>query len=160
MSKNKTKTPAAAPRYDWPDQQEKRHLMVTLNRSELEQASRQLAETVPTINRLTTEAKASASGWKARIEAQEIEQSRLSEIVTNGKEERQVACSWAFECSGVDSATGERIYHPEKKALIRDDTGEVVEVRDITSDDRQMALLPEETEAEPEDEQLEVEKGE
>lgn len=146
------KPATATAKYDWPEQAEKRHLMVTLDIDELQQASRQLAETVPTINRLTTEAKASASGWKARIEAQEIEQSRLSEIVTHGKEERQVPCSWCFECSGVDSQTGERIFHPEKKAQAEADAGEVVEVRDITSDDRQMALLPDDADEPGDDE--------
>ena len=49
-------------------------------------------------------------------------------------------CHWRFECAGLDSATGAPIFHPDKKALIREDTNEVVEVRDISEDERQLAL--------------------
>lgn len=133
-------TPAT---FNWPKSTEKRPLFVTLNQAELETMSRRLAATVPQIANLEREAKSSASQWKARIEIVQCEQNHLSNIVSDGREERPVECEWVFECSGIDSATKERIPHPDKKALIRPDTGEVIEVRDITSDDRQMALIDE-----------------
>jgi len=136
--------PPATPRYDWPESIEKRPLFVTLNPSELEQESRKLANTVPQIANLEREAKSSASQWKSRIELVQVEQNRLSGIVSEGKEERSVECGWVYECSGIDAATKELIVHPEKKALFRKDTGELVEVREITSDERQISLIAEE----------------
>ena len=138
-------TPAT---FNWPKSTEKRSLFVTLNPAELETKSRELAGTVPQIANLEREAKSSASQWKARIEIVQCQQNHLSAVVSEGKEERNVECEWVFECSGIDSATKERIPHPDKKALIRPDTGEVIEVRDITSDDRQMALIDEQADSE------------
>ena len=70
MAKKASDKPAsnAKPKYDWPESTEKRSLFVTLNPKELEQASRQLAATVPQIANLEREAKSSASQWKSRIE--------------------------------------------------------------------------------------------
>jgi hypothetical protein len=134
----------AVPQYEWPESIERRSLFVVLNTNELSMFSRKLAETVPQIANLTRDAKASASQWKARIETVEVDQSRLSGIVSDGREERPVECHWIYECAGIDTASGERIHHPEKKTLVRSDTLEVIEVRDITSEERQMSLLPEE----------------
>lgn len=150
MAKTKTTPPAepaatpTAPRYDWPQSIEPRPLFVTLAPREMEAISRQLAATVPQIGQLERDAKASASQWKARIETVQCQQDRLSGIVTEGREERPVECEWVFECCGVDSVTLQRMYHPEKKTLFRTDTWEPVETRDITSDERQMSLLPDE----------------
>lgn len=146
---------AAVPRYEWPTHTERRPLFVVLNHNELAAFSRKLAETVPQIANLQRDAKASASQWKARIETVEVEQSRLSGIVSEGREERPVECVWIYECSGIDTASGERIHHPEKKALFRQDTMEVLEIRDITSDERQMSLLPEEEQQEEEQQEEE-----
>lgn len=138
-----SKSTNAKPKYDWPENIEKRSLFVTLNPKELEQASRQLAATVPQIANLEREAKSSASQWKSRIEMVQCEQNKYSNIVSDGKEERSVECRWIYECSGIDSHSGKEIYHPEKKTLVRNDTGEVIEVRDISSEDRQISLLNE-----------------
>jgi len=140
-------TPQAAPatpRYDWPESIEKRPLFVTLNPSELEQESRKLANTVPQIANLEREAQSSKKQWQSRIDLVQVEQNRLSGIVSEGKEERSVECEWVYECSGIDAVTKDRIVHPEKKALFRKDTGELVEVREITSDERQISLIAEE----------------
>lgn len=138
------KTVTAKPKYDWPEATEKRSLFVTLNPSELESESRKLAATVPQIANLEREAKSSASQWKSRIDLVQVEQNRLSNIVSEGKEERPVECEWVFECAGVDATTKQRIYHPEKKSLFRKDTGDFIESRDITSEERQMSLITEE----------------
>lgn len=132
------------PRYSWPDSTEKRPLFVTLNTNELEASARKLATTVGDIGRLERDAKASAQQWKAKIETVKAQQEHLSCIVQEGREERPVECRWLFEAAGFDSASGEIVFHPEKKTLIRTDTNEVLEIRDITSDERQMSLLPDE----------------
>lgn len=148
-----TKTTATAtPKYDWPESTEKRSLFVTLKPAELEATSRLLAQTVPQIANLEREAKSSASSWKSRIELVQCEQNRLSCIVSEGKEERPVECEWVFECCGIDVASGNRIHHPEKKALFRKDTGEFIEARDITSEERQMSLIAEEQPAKEDEE--------
>lgn len=138
------------PRYSWPESVEKRPLFVVLNQQELEMSARKLAQTVADICRLERDAKASASQWKARIETVCAEQAHLSTIVTEGREERPIECQWIYETAGADAATGEMIFHPDKKTLIRKDTNEVLEIRDISSDERQMSLLPEESPQEPE----------
>jgi len=142
-SASKTKAPPA-PAYSWPEKKEKRHLFVDLKPDELSEASRRLAETVPHIQQLESAMKASAAQHKSGIQAVEVEQNRLSGLVTQKKEERPVECEWIYECSGFDAGTGNKIFHPEKKTLIRLDTGKVVEVRDILQDERQMSLLPDE----------------
>lgn len=141
-------TTPTAPRYDWPQSLEPRPLFVTLAPREMEIIGRQLAATVPQIGQLERDAKASASQWEARIETVRCQQDRLSGIVTEGREERSVECEWVFECCGVDSATLQRMFHPEKKTLFRTDTWEPVETRDITSDERQMSLIPDDEPAE------------
>jgi hypothetical protein len=149
----KPSTPTKTPKYDWPESTEKRSLFVTLKPAELEATSRQLAQTVPQIANLEREAKSSASQWKSRIESVQCEQNRLSGIVSDGKEERPVECEWVFECCGIDIASSNRIHHPEKKALFRKDTGEFIEARDITSDERQMSLIADEQSANQEGEE-------
>lgn len=123
---------------DWPETTEKRNLSCILNDLELKSASSQLARTVPEILELEAQAKSAADNWKAKIKAVECQQTVLANTIRDGREDRQVTCEWAFECSGIDSGTGEHIFHPEKKSLFRVDTGEFIESRDITSDDRQM----------------------
>lgn len=142
------------PKYQWPESKEPRHLFVDLKPEEINVASRLLAETVPHIQGLEAAAKASAAQHKVGIQAVEVEQSRLSALVTQRKEERKVDCVWIYECAGMDTETKEKIIHPEKKTLFRMDTGAVVEIRDIQNEERQMSLIPDEK---PEDEENEEE---
>jgi hypothetical protein len=143
MSKPSTSKKPASPKYNWPVKTEKRSLLVDLKPEELANASRDLAETVPHIASLESAAKASAAQHKSGIQAAECEQRRLSYIVSSKREERLVDCEWLYETSGIDSQTKKPIYHPEKKTLIRTDTGAVVAVLDIQNDERQLSLLPE-----------------
>lgn len=131
------------PAYQWPESREPRQLFVDLKPEELAVASRLLAETVPHINSLEEAAKASAAQHKVGIQAVHVEQSRLSGLVTQKKEERKVDCAWIYECAGTDSQSGDKILHPEKKTLFRLDTGAAVEIRDIANEERQMSLIPE-----------------
>lgn len=115
------KTVTAKPKYDWPEATEKRSLFVTLNPSELESESRKLAATVPQIANLEREAKSSASQWKSRIDLVQVEQNRLSNIVSEGKEERPVPTGpWLLlHHAGENSASRGHRGEPSNAAVIR-----------------------------------------
>lgn len=132
--------PAETPTPQWPESTEKRHLRCELRSIERDKYGRESADLVHKIVRLEDQKKASASSYKAAIDEQSARLKRISGYISEGWEEREVKCEWRYECSGIDSETGDPIYHPEKKALIRLDTNEVVEVCDITNDERQLAL--------------------
>ena len=147
MKKSKTDgqapqaTEEAAPtQMNWTPKTETRCLRCDLNPTDRNKYGRESAELVHAITRLEDQKKASASSYKAGIDEKSARLKRISGYVSEGWEERQIKCEWRFECSGIDSTSGEPIYHPEKKALIRLDTNEVIEVCDITNEERQMAL--------------------
>jgi len=141
---------AAPTQMNWPEKTETRVLRCELNPTDRDKYGRESAELVHAITRLEDQKKASASSYKAGIDEKAARLKRISGYVTEGWEERQIKCEWLYECSGIDSTTGEPIYHPEKKALVRRDTNEVIEVTDISNDERQMALPIEEKPAEAE----------
>lgn len=124
----------------WPEATETRNLRCIVKPDEIQQLAREQSEIIQQVATLEDQKKASASEYKARIEEKQGRGSRIAGIIISGQTDREVKCSWRFETCGIDAASGEMIYHPEKKTLIREDTGEVVEVRDITQDERQMAL--------------------
>lgn len=145
--------PAETPTPQWQESTENRCLRCTVKPSEMNDLAKEQSELIQEVDSLEEAKKASASQYKAHIDEKSARARRIAGHITNGWIEKDVKCEWKFECSGFDSATGEPIYHPEKKALIRLDTGEVVEVRDITNDERQLALpieqeQPQEAEAE------------
>lgn len=110
---------------------------------------RRQADLVTEIDGLNDSKKASAAQYKADIELREGELRSIASRVRSGHEERRIKCQWRFECAGLE-ADGTPIYHPEKKALIRLDSDVVVEVRDITDEERQISLPLDESE-QPED---------
>jgi hypothetical protein len=124
----------------WPEATETRNLRCRVNSEETNILAKEQSEIIQQIARLEDAKKASGSEYKARIEEKQARGSRIAGIIITGETDREVKCEWYFECSGFDTHTGERIYHPEKKALVRLDTLEVIEVKDITNDERQMAL--------------------
>ena len=129
---------------NWAEKTETRCLRCELILSDRDKYGRESAELVQTIGQIEDEKKSMAARYKAALEEKQARLSRISSYIRDGWEERQIKCEWRFECSGIDSTTGEPIYHPEKKALIRTDTNEVIEVTDITTEERQMALPIEE----------------
>ena len=141
---------AAPTQMNWPEKTETRVLRCELILSDRDKYGRESAELVQVIGQLEDEKKSSAARYKAAIDEKQARLSRISSYIRDGWEERQTKCEWIYECSGIDSATGEPIYQPEKKALVRRDTNEIIEVCDITNEERQMALPIEEkpTEAE------------
>lgn len=146
----KTEEEAAPTQMNWTPKTETRCLRCDLNPTDRDKYGRESAELVHAITRLEDQKKASASSYKAGIDEKAARLKRISGYVSEGWEERQIKCEWRFECSGIDSTSNEPIYHPEKKALIRLDTMEVIEVCDITNEERQMALPIEEKPAEAE----------
>lgn len=98
------------------------------------------------------EAKNTAQRYKSQIDDLDGELTGYSDRLREGGREKLQHCTWVFECSGKDEY-GELIYHPEMKALFRDDNGEFVSAAKISDADRQMdlALIHEET-AEPTEE--------
>lgn len=133
----------------WPTSTEKRYLRCRLAPNEATAYGREQSELIQQIDRLEDQKKASASEYKARIEEKSARARRIAGYITTNEEEREIGCTWIYEAAGFDTSTGHPIFHPEKKILIRDDTKEVIECKDITSQERQMAL-PLEPEPTPE----------
>jgi hypothetical protein len=125
----------------YPEVTETRTLKTVLDAKEITDASMENARLVREIGALEDAKKASASSYKARIEEKQARQGYLSGLVIEGWEDRQQKCYWIFETAGKD-ASGELIPHPENKTLIRQDTGEVVEVAKMTQNDFDSKELP------------------
>lgn len=132
--------PAEAPKPQWPEAKEKRSLRCDLKPQEINELGRANAQLGQDIDRLEDSKKASAEQYKANITEKEARRRANETSIRNGWVERDVDCVWEFEVAGVDAGTKEKVFHPEKKTLFRSDTGEVVEIRDITEGERQMAL--------------------
>ena len=123
----------------YPETTETRSLKVNISLDERNGYASELAKTVQETARVEDEKKASASHFKGVLDELGARQRRISQIISDGHEFRPVKCQWSFECAGV-TADGDRIFHPEKKALVRLDTYEVVTVETMTEQDRQPLL--------------------
>ena len=142
------------PKPNWPPATTKRSLRCRITPNQAVVYGQEQSRLIQEIERLEEQKKASASEYKARIEEKSARARRIAGYITTNEEEREVPCSWIYEAAGFDTTTGQPIFHPEKKILVRDDTKEVVECTDITSEERQMAmsLEPETTpEVDPDD---------
>jgi len=133
---------------NWPKAETVRELGVPLTRDELGQAARELAATIGMIDELEEQKKSAVDAIKQKIAEQEAVQHRLAMLVNRGADEKPVPCVWVFGVSGRND-TGRFIRDDNMKTLVRKDTGDVVEIRGITNDDRQMSLLPDEPEESP-----------
>lgn len=127
-------------RPNWPDSTEHRSLRCDLSVQEAAVYGKEQSELIQEVERLEDQKKASASHYKSLVEEKSARARRLAGYITSGWQEKTVPCHWVFEAAGCDGSDGSVIYHPEKKTLVRDDTGEVVEIREITNEERQMAL--------------------
>lgn len=128
------------PKWVWPQNQEKRLLTVTLQERERLAIAEENCRLGVQKDQLEDNKKASASQYKAQIEAVEAQIRENNTYVSTGKKEQRVECDWFYEVAGFDSVTGEPIQHSDKKTLVRRDTKEVVEICDITDAERQAAL--------------------
>jgi hypothetical protein len=148
-----------APRWVWPDNKEKRRLEVHLQSQERLMLAEENARLGVQVDQLEEDKKASASRYKADIEARQSLIRCNNTYISSGKRDKDVDCEWIYEVAGFDS-DGNAIEHADKKTLVRCDTGEVVEIRDITENERQSALpLDDATEGQPEGNAAPVEVG-
>lgn len=135
----------------WPESKDKRYLRCDLKPDEINDLGKRNAALGAEIDGLEDAKKATMKQFAADIEGREAQRRSNEMSIRNGWVTRETPCHWVFETSGKDSVTGEFVYHPEKKTLVRDDTGDVVEIADITQEERQLALpmAEEQPEAEP-----------
>jgi len=139
---------ATTPAHDWPESTERRELPVKLTETaQIEKAVEYVHAQRAVENAI--EAKKHAAKMAAK-EIEEMEKARdeLGYVVETGKTRQMVHCRWVFESNGLDGA-GLPLHHSAMKTLVREDTGEVVEIKPISEEDRQMILpLSEEESAE------------
>lgn len=109
-----------------------RRLPVKLSPSELQACSDALAGVVQAYDELKDEAKAVAKDLKERLEALGAKRASLASIVERRQEVRAVECREApnFERNVVE--------------IVRLDTGELVDIRELTAEDRQASFFEEE----------------
>jgi hypothetical protein len=124
----------------WPvDKKEGRELRCQLTEAEIKQYGREQAEGWQAINHMEDDMKASAARYKSEIKAKQARCSVLSQYVTSGWIEREVPCTWMYEFKGRDEK-GKYIPDPDKKILVRDDTGAVVTICPISDQERQLVF--------------------
>jgi len=129
----------AAPRLDWPASTETREVTVVLTDEEHINVGFDLIKQINRTASLVASKKASAKEYAIQIDESKEKETEISEAYLTGKARRRVSCTWHFQTNGFDSE-GNLIPHSELKTLVRDDTGEKVEVVPITAEDRQLIL--------------------
>jgi len=107
-----------------------RQLPVDLNEEEIADRGRAMAKSVSEKAGLQEEKKSATADINAKIKACGEVIRKLSEIISGGKEDREVSCEVKKD---FDSNT---------VTVVRDDTGEVVEERPLTVDERQENMFP------------------
>jgi hypothetical protein len=126
---------------------ESRHLPVKLTEEELAAKAQELAESVAREEEMREEfaawestMKEASKAKKAGIYLAHADTVHLGEVVETGVEERVVTCTW--------------LYSADSAFLRRDDTGELVQVRQLRGDERQAVLGETEVIQEPTQEDL------
>ena len=108
----------------------KRLLRVMLTKEELLVAGKTQADKSLELGTLEADRKRTADDFKAKISAIESEVGQLANKVSTGYEYRDVTCT---EYLGDPE--------PDKKRIIRDDTGEEVAIENMTESEMQRELL-------------------
>lgn len=131
------------------DQGETRELTVALTDKELQDRGDDLAAAVARADDQERYLEGRKKAWRdekreleAELERLRKEGSALAEIVRTGKERRDVGCTWKYALSAGWAF------------LVRDDTGEQIQARQLKDDERQLTL-GEPPYAEPTPEELE-----
>lgn len=121
---------------------ETRNLPVKLTEDELAGKAQELAESVAAEEKLREEfaawedtMKQAKKAKQGRIAIAHDDTVNLGQIVETGIEDRDVACTW--------------LYTKEAAYLRRDDTGELVQVRDLRADEKQAVIGEEAVVQEP-----------
>lgn len=140
------------PQWRWPENKERRILEVILRTDERLAIAEENARLGAEVDQLEDNKKAAVSRYKAQIEDVEARIRLNNTYISSGRKDREVECHWIYEVAGFDSE-GKPIEHADKKTLVRADTGEAVEIRDIAEAERQAALpLDDEQDAPPPEE--------
>ena len=105
-----------------------RKVKIPLTETETADIGRKLAAELVTLEELEADAKADAKEHRDRINAQAHEVATLREAITSGLAVHDVECAVL------------RDHAMKRVAYVRDDNGEVVEVRDMTIEEQQMVL--------------------
>ncbi len=108
----------------------KRLLRVVLTKEELLAAGKTQADKSLELGTLEADRKRTADDFKAKISAIESEVGQLANKVSTGYEYRDVTCT---EYLGDPE--------PDKKRIVRDDTGEEVSVENMTESEMQKELI-------------------
>ena len=103
-------------------------LPVTLSKDEIDAFGRQNAREVENLLHATNEKKKSAAHHKDIIERLQAEVERLTAIVNTGQDERDVECEIEYD------------FRQNMAHITRNDTGEFVESRAMTYDERQLKM--------------------
>jgi len=106
----------------------KRLLPVVLTSQEVIDRAMQMSEEVTKRDEAELAMKDESRRYKGIVMSHDKKVRDLARIVTDGSEPRMVDCSWHFD------------YKKMEKALIREDTGEVVTTAALTDSERQLML--------------------
>lgn len=106
-----------------------RELFVVLTEDEVSSYSKELARVTSATALLEDEKKASSSAFKDKIDRALADSRALANKITTQKELRPVECHWSLD------------FKTNRATLYRSDTGETIESRDITEDERQKKLF-------------------
>jgi hypothetical protein len=105
-----------------------KNLPCKLTDAELKEFSRKLAVKCEDINAEESRQKDLKSEMKARLDGMESERTQLAICVRRQEEQRDVECDEAFD------------YELGKVTVTRNDTGEEIRVRAMTTEERQQSL--------------------
>jgi hypothetical protein len=107
---------------------ETRLLQVPLTQEEQLVAGKKLAEAVRTLVNVQAQAKSAASQFKAKIDEQQAKINGLQCLISDGYELRNIQCLNVMDYTDVIVR------------VTRNDTGEIVEERKLTEDEKQSSL--------------------
>jgi hypothetical protein len=107
----------------------KKDLPCKLSREETLTLSKELAKLQEDGVGLAERKKDVVADFNSRLESVKAESLRLSRMINNGYEYREVECSWSLD---LKEGT---------KDLVRHDTGEIVQTKRLTEEDREQKLL-------------------
>jgi uncharacterized protein YqfA (UPF0365 family) len=107
---------------------ETRLLQVPLTQDEQLAAGKKLAESVRTLTNCQAQAKSAASQFKAKIDEMQAKINGLQILISDGYELRNVPCLNVMDYTDV------------KCIVTRTDTGEIIEDRKLTEDEKQSTM--------------------
>lgn len=126
--------------WKWPEVTETRELIIKFSPEDEHALLKKIADKVGERDSKETAKSAMTAQFNGEIKRLDKEISELSTEARVGGGTSDVACRWVFETAGANEA-GELIPDASHKTLVRIDTGKVVQVSKLTTEDRQGDLL-------------------